>query len=789
MAGLLASFFSLPADSSFRILPMVSFVILLILSLVVPGKGRYPLHLLLFFSAGSLLDLSNRQRSELSALAERQERVTIEGTIVEPPVIREDAVTAIVRIDLLHGTDSGMAAGEKVRVNIYKPETVFSTGNRILFPARLRPFRNFNNPGRYDYALAMEIRGLSCAASVTEGRRVVSLGKGDLGFPFEVLERARKPIREFFAEHLSPRNQTLFQALILGEQEGIRPELREAFTVTGLGHVLSVSGLHVALVAWFAFALIKHALSLPYELALRTDLRKTVALLTCLPVVAYTCLAGFQVPSQRSMMMVLAFLFSMILGREKDVWSTLAFAALIVLAGDPHSIFTISFQLSFLAVVGILWLAPQIFSIIAFQAYEPRKGVLYRGYLYFCGLASVTLSAMFFLLPVTSFYFHRVSLTSPLANMTALPIMGICILPLGLLAAACLPLSQSVAEFVLAVASWGLDRMMDYVEYWSASSWTEAQVIRPNFMEILLFYALFLCLFSIKRARWSRVALGLALLILAGDVAYWVHRTHFNPSLRVTFLDVGQGNAALIEFPGSEKMLIDGGGFPGSDFDIGEMVVAPFLLRSKIMKVDTLVLTHPEADHMSGLRYIADHFSPREFWYNGEKLEFASFRELMALLEAKGIRRKTPADLWEGREISGAHVELLHPAEGVLSKKSNDNSLVMRISSGGTSFLFPGDLEAAGEHTLVSRSGSRLKSDVLLAPHHGSKSSSSTPFLEAVTPNACIVSCGRGNPFGFPSFEVLGRLKSQGCRVLRVDEVGAIEVSAAQGRFQIKSFR
>jgi competence protein ComEC len=222
---------------------------------------------------------------------------------------------------------------------------------------------------------------------------------------------------------------------------------------------------------------------------------------------------------------------------------------------------------------------------------------------------------------------------------------------------------------------------------------------------------------------------------------------------------------------------------------MGEMVVAPFLLRSKIMKVDTLVLTHPEADHMSGLRYIADHFSPREFWYNGEKLEFASFRELMALLEAKGIRRKTPADLWEGRDISGAHVEILHPAEGVLSKKSNDNSLVMRISSGGTSFLFPGDLEAAGEHTLVSRSGSRLKSDVLLAPHHGSKSSSSTPFLEAVTPNACIVSCGRENPFGFPSFEVLGRLKSQGCRVLRVDEVGAIEVSAAQGGFQIKSFR
>jgi len=789
VAGLLASFFSLPADSSLRIVPAISFVVLLILDLAVQGKGRYPLHLFLFFFAGSLLDLSNRQGSELGALAERQERVTIEGTVVEPPVIREETVTTVVRVDRLHGMESGMAAGEKVRVNIYKPDSAFAPGDRILFPARLRAFRNFNNPGRYDYALAMEIRGLSCAASVTEGRRIVRLGKGDLGFPFETLERARKPIRAFFAERLSPRNQALFQALILGEQESIRPDVRQSFTVTGLGHVLSVSGLHVALVAWFAFALIKRALSLSYELALRTDLRKAAALFTCIPVVAYTCLAGFQVPSQRSMMMVLAFLFSMILGREKDVWSTLAFAALVVLAVDPHSIFTISFQLSFLAVVGILWLAPQVFSVISFQAYELRKGLLYRGYLYFCGLASVTLSAMFFLLPVTSFYFHRLSLVSPLANMTALPIMGICILPLGLLAAACLPLSQGLAEFVLAVAAWGLDRMMDYVDYWSGFSWTDTQVIRPNFMEILLFYAFFFCLFSLRRLKWARGGVVFLLLVLAGDMAYWTYRTHFNPSLKVTYLDVGQGNAALVEFPGSERMLIDGGGFSGSDFDIGEMVVAPFLLRSKILRIDTLVMTHPEADHMNGLLYIAEHFGPGEFWYNGEKVNFPSFRELMALLETKGIRRRTPAELKEGREISGALVEILHPTEDPLSRKSNDNSLVMRVSFAGTSFLFPGDLEAAGEQLLVSRSGSKLKSDVLLAPHHGSRSSSSRAFLEAVAPKSCIISAGQGNPFGFPSQEILGRLKAQGCRTLRVDEVGAIEVSTAQGGFQIRTFR
>lgn len=789
MAGLLASFYVLPHDPTLRIVPAAGFVVLLISCLVLPAQSTYPVYLVLFFFAGSVLELSNRQSSELLPLAQRQERITVEGTILEPPVLREQTLTAVVRVDRLQGMEGGKGVGEKIRVTVYKPETSFVLGDRVLFPARLRAFRNFNNPGRYDYALAMKIRGLSCAASVAEGRRIVPLGKGNLGFPFELLEKVRRPVREFFAERLSPRNQTLFQALILGEQQNIRPDLRESFRVTGLGHVLSVSGLHVALVAWFSFALIRRGLSLSYELSLRTDVRRTAAIFTCIPVVAYTCLAGFQVPSQRAMMMVLAFLFSIILGREKEVWSTLALAGLAVLALDPHSIFTISFQLSFLAVVGILWLAPKIFSVISFRTYDLRKGFLSRFYEYFCGLASVTLSAMVFLLPVTSFYFHQISVVGLVANMTALPMMGMCILPIGLLAAAFLPFSHALAEGALSIASWGLDRMMDYVDYWSAFHWSEVQVFRPTLVEVLLFYSFLFCLLSLKRHKWVRVGFVLVLTVLAGDIAYWTYRTQFNPSLKVTYLDVGQGNAALVQFPGSERMLIDGGGFSGSDFDIGEMVVAPFLLRSKILRIDTLVLTHPEADHMNGLLYIAGQFRPREFLYNGEKLESSDFLELMALLEAKGIRTKTPANLKEGREISGTLVEIFHPEEGLLSRRSNDNSLVMRISQGRTSFLFPGDLEVAGEQRLVSGVGSELKSDVLLVPHHGSKSSSSASFLEAVSPKVCIISAGKDNPFGFPSPDILRRLRDAGCRIIRVDEVGATEVSIGREGLQIMSFR
>jgi len=788
-AGLLSSFFSLPDDLIFRILPAVFFLVLLILCLLVPAGAKYPLCLFLFFFAGAFLETNSRRSSDLVPLAEQRARVTIEGTVLEPPIHFAEALRAVVRVDRLRGREEGKGAGEKIRVTVYKPETTPAPGDRILFPARLRVFNNFNNPGRYDYALAMEIKGLSCAASVAEGRRIVPMGKGDLGYPFELLEGVRRPIRAFFQENLSLRNQALFQALILGEQQSVRPDLRKSFTVTGLGHVLVVSGLHVALVAWVSFMLIQKGLSRSYELALRTNLRKIAALLTCIPVIAYACLAGFQVPSQRSMLMVLVFLFSMILGKEKDVWSTLSIAALVVLAVDPHSLFTISFQLSFLAVAGILWLAPIIFSVISFKDHDLRKGALYRFYVYFCGLAAVTISAILFLLPVTSYYFHRVSLSGLPANMTALPLMGIGILPLGLFAAACLPFSQALAGSVLSAASWCLDRMMDYIDYWCSFSWAEFQIFRPTFLEILFFYALLFCLFSMKRLRWTRVCLAAVLLFWAGDVAYWIRQNHFNGSLRVTYLDVGQGNAALIQFPGSKKMLIDGGGFPGGEFDTGEMVVAPFLLRSKIRKVDTLLLTHPEADHMNGLLYIAEHFGPDEFWYNGTQGESSTFRELLSVLAAKGVRKKTPADLKQEREISGALVEILHPEEGLLFRKSNDNSLVMKISYGGTAFLFPGDIEDRAEQLLLSRSGSRLKSEILLAPHHGSKSSTSRAFLQAVSPEVCIISSGKGNPFGFPSQEVLKRLSDARCNILKTEEHGAIKVHADQEGYRIHCFR
>jgi competence protein ComEC len=797
-AGILMGRILLPYYQTLTFPLLILITLSLITSLIVSSISRRYLFLTIFFLLGLLLILNTKGHSDLLQPAHERKKVVLEGTVLSPSTITRDTITRLeVKVSKLLTEHTVKTIDEKVSVTVYGDPVYFLPGQRIRFPATLRTFNNFNNPGRYNYKLSMELKGFSCGASVSDGRYIVPMGKGPMGFPLDIIEKVRRPIRDSLVRNLSEPNQSLYRALILGERQGIDSELRELFNITGLGHILAVSGLHIGLIAWLSFSLFRWLMSLSYRLTLWIDIRKAAAVMTCFPVIAYACMAGFQVSTQRAMIMVLVYLFSIIIGREKETWSTLAFAAFIILIIDPDAIFSISFQLSFVAVIGILWFVPGIIKRIPdpFES-SGQKNILSRIYVYVSGLIVVTLCAVVFLMPFTTFYFHRIPLVTVPANLMTVPLLGLWILPLGLLSSLTLYISPSLAEFMIELGSWGLAGMIKIIGFWSNLDWASFWVVTPNTFEIVLFYGIIFFAYFIKGRLWAKAGLAILVLICCVDISYWVYETRFNPDLRVTYLDVGQGNSALIQFPGKKRMLIDGGGFQMSSSDAGRMVVAPFLFHSKILRVDYIVLSHPHHDHMNGLLFIASNFSPEEFWHNGDSVDTPEYNELMEIIESNQIKTLLPYDLYEERDLSGVKIRLLHPAKLVKKVRSssyddrdlNNNSLVLKITHHGTSLLFPGDIETQSEESLVSTMSTALKSDILLASHHGSKNSSTGPFLKAVRPEICVISSGKENRFGFPHSETIKRLEHIGCGIIRIDESGAVRFIISEEQYKIKRF-
>jgi len=432
------------------ILPLFICTAIFLLSIIfIPNRSKIPCLLITFFLTGALLDLGQHRPSQLLPFARQHKKITIEGTVLEPAKIIRDRGKFKVHVHRLFSEGQSRPLDEMIAVSVYGHVPDVKTGEKIRFPARLKPFKNFNNPGRYNYEAAMKLKGLTCAASVSDGRYIVPMGPGHLSFHRELLEKIQRPVREFFIKNLDPEDNALFRAMILGERQGISQELREPFNQTGLGHVLAVSGLHIGLVAWIAFVIFNWCLSRPYSLPLRIDIKKPAALLTCLPVLGYVFIAGFQVSSQRAMIMVLVFLLSLILGREKEIWSTLALAGLLIMAVDPHSVFIMSFQLSFSAVIGILWLTPAILDKIPAPDETRQKTIFTHLYTYFAGLVAVCVAATLFLLPIVLIFFHRITLVTIPANLMVVPILGLWVIPLGLLSTIALPFSTFAADVLL----------------------------------------------------------------------------------------------------------------------------------------------------------------------------------------------------------------------------------------------------------------------------------------------------------------------------------------------------
>jgi competence protein ComEC len=600
-------------------------------------------------------------------------------------------------------------------------------GERWRFTVRLRrPHGNFN-PHGFDYEAWLLERGIGATGYIRGKGMLLGSRNGFLDQVEKIRERVRDRFKQVLGE--TPASGIL-AALSVGDQRAISAEEWRLFNRTGVTHLMSISGLHVTMVsglfAWLAGALWRRST----RLLLWLPARKAAAVTAIFAALGYTLIAGYAVPAQRTFWMVTVVALALWSGRIASPARTLALALAVVLVFDPWAVLSAGFWLSFGAVALIFFVSDQTKT-----SWQQALHVQW----------SITLG----LAPAALFLFAQVSVVGPLANAVAIPAVSAVITPLALIAAL-LPWDAPMH-----VAAWLMQWLLQFLEWCASLPGAIWQPHAPPLWATLVALAGVLWLIAPRGVPWR--ASGLALMLPA--IALPPAAPPFGEAW-ITTLDVGQGLAVVVR-TANRTLVYDAGPAFGADADSGERVIAPLLRAQGIQRIETLIVTHNDLDHIGGAASVLANFEVGEL-----RSSLARGHPLLAL--APSATRCAAGERWSW---DGVDFAILHP-DNLVEKKANNLSCVLKISAGARSMLLTGDIERLAEAELVMRDRAALTADVLLVPHHGSRTSSSAEFLAAVRPAAAVIPVGYRSRFGHPHPEVLERYS--GARVFRTDRDGAI---------------
>lgn len=610
-------------------------------------------------------------------------------------------------------------------------------GERWQLTVRLkRPHGNLN-PHGFDYEAWLFERGIRATGYVRKAEsngRVAAQAGGFDGTVERLREATRVRIQRALPE--APYAGVV-AALAVGDQQAISPELWRLFAATGITHLMSISGLHVTmlggLVAWLVSWLWRRSARLP----LLWPAQKAAALAGFAGACAYALLAGFGVPAQRTLYMLGVVVVALLSGRAVAAETVLGAALLLVLLLDPWAVLSAGFWLSFGAVALLFYIGT-----------GARQGHWLAAWLR--AQWAMTLG----LLPLLLALFQQFSLVSPFANALAIPIVSLLVTPLALLG--CLP----GFAWALEVAHGLLVPLIDFLHWltaWPGALWQ--QHAPPAWaVPLALLGALWLLLPRGFPARWLG---GLWFLPL-----FFIPPERPAPgALALTVLDVGQGQAVHVQTASRDVMFDTGPDFGGTA-DAGSRILVPYLRAAGVSRLDRLVVSHADRDHAGGAESLLAAVPV------GETLTSA---ENSALLGRRDARRCVDGESWDW---DGVRFSLLHPAPADYDRKlpTNAMSCVLKIESAHGSVLIPGDLEGKAEAELLARHAGALRADLLVAPHHGGKRTSTPEFVAAVGAREILFPVGYRNRFGHPSAAVLDRYAASGARIHRSDSGGALRL-------------
>ena len=656
----------------------------------------------------------------------------------------------------LHWRGESQALPGKLLLSWYQNPPPLRAGERWRLKVRLKRPHGFMNPGGFDYEAWLFQQGIRAKGYVREARKSPSphapaninqrISPAGTDYPVHQLrQQLRERIQAALHDHPL---RGIVLALAIGDRQQIGRDQWQLLMRTGTNHLVAISGLHVGLVAGFAFFAMRGLWRLSATAVIRWPAAKAGAVAGLLAATVYALLAGFSVPTQRALMMIAVVMLALLLQRHTRPSSLLALALILVLLIDPMAVMAPGFWLSFGAVAVILY---GMSGRLAMRSLWWRWG-------------RVQWLVALGLFPALLLLFQKASLVAPLANLLAVPWVSLVTVPLTLLGAVLLAPLPMVGEWLLGLALWSVDGLWWWLELlgqWRFAQWSRAAPAGWAITVALLGLIWFLAPQGVAR-RWVGVV-GFLPLMFVSPTALPLGEA------KVTLLDVGQGLATVVQTR-NHVLVFDAGPRFSSGFNTGEAVIEPYLLAQGRSGIDTVIVSHGDNDHIGGVPALLRDLPVQQ-------LLTSELKKLDDFIGSENEIEARACEAGQRWQWDGVQFEMLNPAkaEHKRGRRENNRSCVLRVQAGDDSVLLSGDIEQAAEREMMARLAEKLQSTVLVVPHHGSKTSSSAAFIAAVSPDIALFPVGYRNRYGFPKPQIVQRYRDQNVRLFDSANHGAIE--------------
>ncbi len=662
-------------------------------------------------------------------------------------------------------------SGHFERVRLFSlSDSVPRKGERVFFRTKLKTARNYGNEWEFDRETYAKTRGISFQG-VISGSHDLICKRGSVGFLQDFFNGIRESAQILGRANMTENGFGIFQAMLFGNRSEVSEEIVHAFRRAGIIHLLVVSGFHVGVVALFFGWLFGMGWRCSHRLIEFFPLRKVQGVAAFLGAFFYASLTDLPISTVRALIFFGLGLLALFFARTRKVLNVCLVAAFFCLLFQPLFLFDVSAQLSFSAVLGI--------ALVMQSCWFPQKGKLRQ-------LFWVSLGAWLATFPILVWHFGQVTLWSPLANMIFVPLLGGVGIPLGLLAILISPLWMFIASWLFRILDLWLSAFLFLAESSIHLPGSDVWISRIQFGFVLLAVVLVFYAFY-KKMKTSLLLIAGALAI--GFFSFLIESVFQNPGIH--FLHVGQGDAALMITNDRKVALVDAGRGGLYSEDAGEKILLPWLRKHGYRELELMILTHEDMDHIGGAKTVLKGMTVHDVWIPVQKAVGPAMEEIISLSKDLGVGVRRVRDGWH-EEIGNLSLRVFHPPSDQWEGSSSDNesSIVLQATMNGTRVLFTGDIEHLGEDRLMKKKRALLKSEVLKVAHHGSRRSTSRPFLEFIAAKEAVIPAGWKNSYGHPAKEVLNRLRNSGLTIWRGDLCGQVSLfPIKKARYDLVSVR